>query len=479
MNALRSDFAVRRTGLRIAVLLTFSLCVASIATAQDRTNVRGVGMARAINAAARGVDALGINPSLLALPENRFMEIGLAQFGFHVRSDFVSYDVYNKYFTGVDDGMGGRKPMEMTEQDERDLIGLLPDEGETRATFDIVPVAISFHNNVIGGFGFSVTEHIGIKNNLDKDFFRLPFDGLDTDGSFYDLSDNRQEGWWWREYNFSYGRKIPTFIPFAKRVFLGFGVKVVRGYGVFETTHYSASVSNSNVDQNQYDFKAHSEFLVRRSGIQEFASDTAEFGGPFPDPAGKGTGFDLGMTIELNHGIRVSAAVVNIGSISWDKNLVETVGAGEIYVSNPFSAEGNDSLLTALRGTNRPGGAFTTPLPTQLRMGATMRSDEVPFLKFLPCRLSLAIDYLQGFNNSLGNTTKPRFALGAEYRIIPLIPLRTGIALGGGDTFRWSAGFGLDFYVLTFDLATENIGVLTSLDNFSMFEVSAALKIRI
>ena len=478
MNARRNMSAVRRSGLQVAAISALLFVLAAVAVAGDRTNVRGVGMGRTGNAAARGIDALSINPSLLALPDNRFMEIGLVPFGFHVRSDFFSYDVYNNYFRGVDDGSGNRVAKFLTDKDKNDLLGFFPNEGETRGSLEISLFSISINSSVLGGIGFSVTEHIGLKNNFDKDFFRLAFFGLDSLGSTYDISGTRQEGWWWREYNLSYGREIPSFIPFAKRLFVGAGIKFVRGYGVFETASYSGSVGNVPVGANQYELRAHSDFLVRRSGIQEFTSDSIDFT-PFPDPAGRGTGFDLGLTMEMKYGIRVSAAVVNLGSITWDQNLVETIGVGSITVSNPLSVEGNDSLLTALRGKNRPGESFSTPLPAQLRIGATMRSDEVPFLKFLPGRLSLAIDYLQGFNTSLGNTTQPRFALGAEYRIIPLIPLRTGISLGGGDSFRWAAGFGLDFHFLTFDLATENIGVLTSLKNFSMFEVSAGLKIKI
>ena len=477
MNAKQIVGSIRRSGLRSALTLLLVPLTAGVAQTGDRTNVRGVGMGRTVNAAARGVDAIGTNPSLLALPDNRFMEIGLPTVGFHVLSQFISYDVYNKYFTGVEVN-GERVAKVLTEQDKIDLLNLLPDEGETRSNVELRSLAISFQHDVLGGFGFAITDHVGMKNNLDKDFFRLPFEGMPS-GSYYDLSDTRQEGWWWREYAFSYGREVPAFIPLTKRLFVGAGFKLVRGYGVFETVNYRGVVSNPLVDQNQTKFEAYSEFLIRRSGIQEFASDSGEFEGPFPDPAGKGTGFDIGLTAELNYGIRISAAVVNIGSISWDNNLVETVGAGSITVSNPFTVTGNDSLLMALRGTNRPGEAFSTPLPTQLRIGATMRSDEVPFLQWLPGRLALAIDYTQGFNSSLGNSTQPRFSLGTEYRLIPLIPLRTGIAWGGGDSFRWAAGFGLDLYFLSLDLATENIGVLTSLKNFSMFQLSAGLKIKI
>lgn len=477
MNALQCDRTARSRAIRFGALaLAVSLVAAGVA-AGDRTNVRGVGMARAMTAAARGIDAIGVNPALLGLKDNRLLEIGLLPFSFHARSDFISYDVYQDYFTGVDDGTGNRVSRFMSDADVVRLLSLLPDEGETRFDVDVSLLSLSFHNSVVGGIGFSITDHIGIQNNLDKDFIRFPFQG--SGGSPYDLSDTRQNGWWWREYNIAYAREIPAFIPFAKSMAVGASLKIVRGYGVFETQSYRGNVNMGMDAEGIPTFDALSEFLVRRAGVRQFSEDSIIIDTPFPDPAGKGTGFDLGLTMELNHGIRVSAAVVNIGSISWDQNLVETVGSGQITVTNVFTKQGEDSLLLALRGKNRPGQAFSTPLPTQLRFGAAMRSDEVPFLKFLPGRLLLAVDYLQGLNTSLGNTTSPRFALGAEYRLIPLIPLRTGISIGGGDSFRWAAGFGLDFHFLTFDLSTENIGVLTSLKNFRMFQLSAGLKIKV
>jgi hypothetical protein len=91
----------------------------------------------------------------------------------------------------------------------------------------------------------------------------------------------------------------------------------------------------------------------------------------------------------------------------------------------------------------------------------------------------LAIDYNQGLNESMGNSTKPRISAGMEYRIIPLIPLRTGISVGGNDRLRWAFGFGLDFLVVSWDLSTENFGMLFSPKSFNMFSVSTGLRVRL
>ena len=132
-----------------------------------------------------------------------------------------------------------------------------------------------------------------------------------------------------------------------------------------------------------------------------------------------------------------------------------------------------------IKGKNSAGESFVTDLPTVFRIGASAQCDKVSFLKFLPGRLLLSVEYAQGFNESLGNTKKPRLSLGAEYRIIPLIPLRTGLMVGGNDKVRWAFGFGLDFRVLTLDFASDNFGMLFSPKNFNVASFAFGLKIRI
>jgi hypothetical protein len=69
----------------------------------------------------------------------------------------------------------------------------------------------------------------------------------------------------------------------------------------------------------------------------------------------------------------------------------------------------------------------------------------------------VSFDYNQGFNNEIGNSTKPRFSLGIDWKPGNWIPfIRTGISVGGKLGFRW--GFGLGFMAgpFEFDFATSN-----------------------
>ena len=130
-----------------------------------------------------------------------------------------------------------------------------------------------------------------------------------------------------------------------------------------------------------------------------------------------------------------------------------------------------------MRGYNQTGEPFSSSLPTTLRIGATLQTDESQLFPFLPGKMLLAFDYTQGLNSSMGNITQPRFSLGLEYRVIPFLPLRTGISMGGGEGVHWAAGFGLDFHYVCLDVATENFGMLFSKKIPQNVSIAAGLRI--
>jgi hypothetical protein len=99
-------------------------------------------------------------------------------------------------------------------------------------------------------------------------------------------------------------------------------------------------------------------------------------------------------------------------------------------------------------------------------------------LDFLPPKTLIAVQYRQGFNSSLGNTTSPCFSLGMEYPLHPVVPLRTGITVGGDDKIRWSMGLSIDYNDVDLDFATDNAGFLFLGNNFQMFSASFGMKMR-
>ncbi|MGB2869690.1 MAG: DUF5723 family protein [Bacteroidota bacterium] len=465
----------------VAVALAFGLIATKPLLAGDRSNIRGVGMGRTYVASSRNVDALGINPANLGLEDRLPGTILPFAFGIRIGSEFLSYDLYQTYFTGVPDPAhpGTRIAKQLTNADKDQLLSSFPDIGSFLSTdVEVGLVGFSMQLGKLGSIGFLMTEHIGARFDMPKDYFKIMTFGLDSAGSNYNLSGTSPSSWWWREYNISYAKRLPVDLGFVKDLFVGIGVKFVRGYGIVQTEHYTSSFGNVPLGNGQYKLVGNFDFLARRSGADFLDKNTNADFSPFPEPAGKGTGFDIGASSLVIFGLRVGVSVTDIGSISWDKNVVETEGVGGLVITDPFSQAGTDSLKDAIKGKERPGASFTTSLPTKLRIGAMVESEKLPLLSFLPGKMLIALDYNQGLNESMGNTTKPRISLGAEYRIIPLIPLRTGISMGGGDSFRWALGFGLDFYAVSFDLATENFGMLFSPKSFNMFSLATSLRIR-
>ena len=448
--------------------------------AGDRWNIRAIGMGRTSVASSRGTEAIGINPANLALPGRGVFSLSLFPIGVRVSTEMISYDIYQQYFTGIPGtGNGGsRDPKILTEEDKQNILSSLPDGlAATRIDIEVMDLGASITTNKLGGLGVAVVDHASGSLEIAKDFTRFFLYGLDSAGSRYNFDGTSVTAAWWREFNISYAYQITLSSEWLRSLSIGVGAKLLQGYGIFETQHYSASVANQRVGANQYLLNAQFDYLTRRAGADFFNPDKHVDMSMFPEPAGKGVGFDLGVSAQIKPGLRVAASITDIGNIHWTKNLVKTDGRYSLAMDDPFKTENADSLENAVRGKNQAGDEFSSTLPTTLRIGVALESDESTILSFLPGKMLLAFDYTQGLNSSMGNVTEPRFSLGMEYRGIPFLPLRTGLSMGGGEGVRWAAGFGLDFQYVCLDVATENFGALFSKKIPQNVSIAAGLRV--
>ena len=452
-------------------------------TAGDRWNIRAIGMGRTSVADARGIEAIGINPADLACPGRSPFSLTLAPVGVQASTQMISYDIYQEYFTGIPGtGNNGKQdPKNLTDEDKQNLLAFLPDGlAATKLDIEVMDIGATITVNRLGGLGAAVIDRASASLEMPKDYARFFLYGLDSAGSRYNFNGTSASAAWWREFNISYAYRIVLDSSRGRSISIGVGVKLLQGFGIFETQRYSATVANQHVGTNQYLLDASFDYLTRRSGVDFLNSDNshADFA-LFPEPAGTGVGYDLGVSAQIRPGLFIAASITDIGKISWTKNLVKTYGSYSLLMDDPFATGNVDSLKRALRGVNQPGDAFSSSLPTVLRIGASIQSDESDFFAFLPRRMLLALDYTQGLNSSMGNITKPRISMGVEYRVIPFLPLRTGISVGGGDIVRWAGGFGFDFNTVCFDIGTENMGMLFTPKTTQMVSVAAGLKVLI
>jgi len=188
-----------------------------------------------------------------------------------------------------------------------------------------------------------------------------------------------------------------------------------------------------------YDFE--DESIERESSV-----------GLFNDPAGSGFGFDFGLYAELNKAWSLGFALTDLGSISSDAGLAENSSKGTFLLEDITDETLIDSLENAITGEGRPTSAFSTTLSTAMKLGVGFKLHR--FLKGnFPGEMLIELDYHQGFNNMPGNSTLPRFSLGAEWIPINWFTFRSGISVGGYDDFSWGLGLGFDSGILDFDLA--------------------------
>ena len=466
--------------LRILLVIITVVSLIQFTYGDDRVSLRSVGMGRSAVAASRGIDAIGVNPANIAIPDIGRFNMGLMNTSFRMSTELFSYDIYQKYFTGIDTGGTERAPYPLTQKEKEDIRSQLPESPLTRMNIQVMLAGLSFQSGIIGGIGYAAIHHMGMNIAFSRDYFDLLYlEGLPKN-SKYIFDGTSFEAWWYLEHNISYGRKLPVKIPFLKDLYVGAGVKLISGYGIFQTTKNNSSLENkiATSDTGKNSVIGDFNFLATRAGVDFFNNGSDAPISPFPDPVGSGVGFDLGASAEFLNGIRLGFSVTDIGKITCEKNVLETSGGG-IFTFSGYNKEIQDSVKEIFKGKNSTGESFTTSLPTVLRLGVSAQAQKFPFLKFLPGKLVLAVEYAQGLNESLGNTTKPRFSLGMEYRIIPLLPIRSGFLFGGGDKLRWAFGFGLDMRYFSLDFATDNFGMFFTPKSFNVFSLSLGMRIRV
>ncbi len=467
-------------------LAYFTIAFFSLSNANQNSSPRLMGTARTFTALSRGLDAIGTNPANLSLDDRgSTVTFQLLPLGINISSDFT-YGFYNKYFVGVEsDSNGGKRtPLFLSEEDKKNLTDevFFNDVSYTRVNAEINFFGLNVQS---GGFGVGVLirERLDAKINLDKDYFNLVFAGLDTAKSEYSFNNTMMKASWLREYNFSTAYNITIPSETFPNIALGVGVKYIQGFAYFGTQYFSGNITqtitnpqDTSIDINNVgaSIKGNLHALQLRSGISQTELESMN---PLPTPAGKGIGIDIGITAKIKKAFYVSASIIDIGKIQWEKNTKAFIAEGE------FNFEGSifeqvDSLKKFFKGEQKDTTAFFSSLPTALHLG-TMWAVHNSVESF-PGKFTLAADAHFGFNDEPGNSKIAKISFGAEYLPIDFFALRTGILLGGRERFNWSVGVGLHFgNAVDIDVATENIGILLNPDDFRSLSLIFGIRWRI
>ncbi len=449
-------------------------------SAQQIASSRLISLGGLSTAVSTDVDAIGTNPANLEALSRGNIVIEFIPLGISAGSDFLDLQLYNDYFTGRVDSTGNKEGTYLSQSDKQNILDAFPDGvGNVRTDVNIRDFAVSVRNPLFA-LGFSVDEKVGTQTAIPSSFASFALNGL-TWGSNYSWNDLALKSFWYRTYNADYAMKLPDVLTIPKQIAknfeVGIGIKFVTGlsYASVQSTNTSIYAdSASHVYVVKMGLNAERAGLLSQiisKSVKSNVGDSTVNFNPFT-PQGTGLGVDLGVTGIVMNFFKVGISFTDIGSISWSKNVVYTRGDTSITFAGLSPAQtnvpGSQSNLDSIKNSfndyfkdkDTVGSSFSTSLPTKMNIGAsTVLNDLFPKI---PGELLVAIDYHQGFNNSLNNSTTPEIDLGAEWKPAQIVPLRTALSFGGEYGFRWSAGFGIDLSTWDFDIGLGTFNAIVA-----------------
>ena len=228
-------------GLVVSVLTV--LGTSQLVAQSDRSNVPGMGMARSSVISSTSLDAVGINPANLASNTGKTVTLSFLPLGVHVGSNFMNYDLYTSYFTGVntDSGWVGKY---LTQADKDRILNSFPDGVGTAFTnveFRLFGVAVE---SPVGTFAFNITEQANAYARIPRDYASFVLLG-NPPGSFRDFSQTDAKAAWTRTFALSYGMSLQP-LRFTKTLEVGATVKLIHGFGYFGVDRFNSSVATAS-----------------------------------------------------------------------------------------------------------------------------------------------------------------------------------------------------------------------------------------
>jgi hypothetical protein len=418
-------------------------------------DARSIGLGSTYNAVSAGIFSVGINPANLSYTKNTF-EIStllpLPSLSVRTGSDFISFKDFNYFFGGING-----EPRYLTNEDKQRLNSLFDNGGFLFASANAELFSFGYTpNKTIGSFAFSIYDIVSAKINIPNAIIDIALSG-NVVGRKYNLDEGEIKSWWLRTYSLTYSKEFSQ-IKFLENFSAGISLKLVHGFSYAGThknkTHFTTG-SSSEI-QGQTDISAYASFSDNFGVEYEFDSlnRKSDFS-LFPSPSGTGFGFDIGFAGTLDNW-KAALSITDIGSITWNKNAAEFSSFGFIYLNDITNKEMRDSVKEIVTGDIHKIDKFNTNLPTSLRAGFSYQFGKE--IKVFPGSLLIAFDYNQGFNEVPGNSTKPRFSLGTEWKPMDWLPFfRTGFSYVEDLGFNWAFGLGIDAGILDLHFATTDM----------------------
>ena len=434
----------------IYILLFFSINV----SAQLNLGMNSIAGKPAGTTILRDYESIGVNPSNLAWENNKRVSLGLL----YLNIDLESKALNKKEILDIIKNFGN----DFTDSDKSKYASLFNTKNGLNLSSNICWLNLSVNMNRIGGLAFNLRDRIVTHFSANKYFADILFNGSSSsylkDSSLYKQpisivfngTDVHFEHL--RELNVAYGVKI-TDLPGDIKIYGGIGYRYIWGL-----SYLNIKADNENLTA-QSSLNG-SDVYVSDSVIKSIKLSNAYLSAKsiFNSP-GNGSAIDIGVSAIILNKLKFGASIVNLGSISWNK---------ETYEGKNINMKKLDSTLTGLNSFNvidqigyifnqdglmefKKVSSFKTNLPAEMRVGAGIRFSKL---------LSVGADVVTQLSDVYSNKGESIYSAGAEFNLFNVIKLNSGVS--GNIDMGWNIPLGItlstagfyEIYLATNDVLT-------------------------
>ena len=418
-----------------AVLAMLLLAVQSARGQQELEQLspfaRGAGGTYALT--SRGLDAVGLNPSLLGLGTPRPIEVSLApisSLGINAGPSLSQINSVSRGFDSIASVQVSMTPDGISRGDSiREAIANLLANNALSSTIDMRVLGISYYDKNFGGLAFTWSMHSilqatvpsGLLSYIGVGALAKLAQGNTLPPQYLDL-----QALWYSEYTLSYGRTLLGENGSGDLQLLGgIGLKYLSGIAVMQmnpgefdindqSLHPGTSLLEAYIVGVNYQIRsaypANLNFTNLPSTISAKLIENAT--------AGSGVGADVGLTLGQfdagqNSPWELAASISDIGSINWNTNV--SIRTADTVVNPATSQSNKDTLnaqLKALGGRDSAVTSFNMPLPTTLHLAAGLDLTEIG-ISFPAIALGVVSEYAIGLTNTVGAPQHGRFGIAA------------------------------------------------------------------
>jgi hypothetical protein len=417
------------------------------------TDARQLALGNTYATNSRGLYAAGKNPALLAYNvtgmkcDILFPNLSLRQYNVIKVSNLI-----NDYFA----------------QNKRDVIAGIDGSTIKNALGNGGKLYLGLQIGFLG-VGFSPSEKIGSFSFVMKDFLNsylhLPNALVEIVNSKNEsqravyFRDFNFEASWNREYELSYGKSLfINRIEGIRALYAGIGIKYIQGF-IYDNMTFSAGSGYSDgtgVLVGNYTASHTSAYSNDINTDNLFNGEQVMSHVPFMDPVGQGMGIDLGIALQSERGIDFGISLTDAGFINWNGKTKKTIVSGAIRIDSTLTIDDIDSLAKVISIEKISDNQFQTHPNTAFHMGLSFQLDK--FIKKLPGKMGLALEFHQGLIKDLINPEFPRVAAGLDYKPGKWWPvLLTGISTTLNNQMSWSLGLGYELNFLELYIALPDM----------------------